>query len=108
MLVLGFKCVLAMMASYASTLSNDQQRNSPQRAQSFFYTVLHLLLLVPRPVLSFDASFDAQPHTQLLKEQLAQVRQLITGGPPLCICHWLTVASDPKVFCRSECNVLFH
>ncbi|WIA41576.1 hypothetical protein OEZ86_008940 [Tetradesmus obliquus] len=26
-----------------------------------------------RPVLSFDAAFDAQPHTQLLKEQLAQV-----------------------------------
>jgi hypothetical protein len=24
-------------------------------------------------VLSFDAAFDAQPHTQLLKEQLSQV-----------------------------------
>jgi hypothetical protein len=28
-------------------------------------------------VLSFDAAFDAQPHTQLLKEQLAQVRALL-------------------------------
>lgn len=27
-----------------------------------------------RPVLSFDASFDTQPHTQLLKEMLTQVR----------------------------------
>jgi ribosome biogenesis protein BRX1 len=26
-----------------------------------------------RPVLSFDASFDAQPHLQLLKEMLGQV-----------------------------------
>lgn len=28
---------------------------------------------VCRPVLSFDAAFDAQPHLQLIKEQLSQV-----------------------------------
>jgi hypothetical protein len=33
-------------------------------------------LMSCRPVLSFDAAFDSQPHTQLLKEQLAQVREL--------------------------------
>lgn len=29
-----------------------------------------------RPALSFDANFDAQPHLQLLKEMLTQVRWL--------------------------------
>lgn len=34
-----------------------------------------------RPVLSFDASFDAQPHLQLLKEMLTQTFATPKGHP---------------------------
>ena len=43
-----------------------------------------------RPVLSFDAAFDAEPHLQLIREMLTQVGAgvlccVVLGGRRLCV-----------------------
>jgi hypothetical protein len=68
-----------------------------------------------RPVLSFDAAFDGQPHLQLLKEMLAQVCCVMCAVCAVCgvccDCDWLWAMSEHTAGARCcllclQCSLL--